>query len=102
MVLDYAREVPSHADHYGGPSPTTAHVEVGGQPGRPAAGIGAGDRVLTTLPIASPAGAAVLLGVLAAGASLILLAAGNAETVAPAERATATAGITAAGLTRLA
>jgi uncharacterized protein (TIGR03089 family) len=102
MVLDYAREVPSHADHYGGPRPTAVDVEVAGLPVRTAAGIGADDRVLTTLALASPTGGAVLLGALAAGASLILLAAGDADAVAVAERATATAGITVERLTRLA
>jgi uncharacterized protein (TIGR03089 family) len=102
MVLDYAREVPSHADHFGGPHPTGWRVEAGGQTVLPAAGIGADDRVLTALAPATRAGAAAILGALTAGASLILLTTGDADAVAAAERATATAGIDVAGLTRLA
>jgi uncharacterized protein (TIGR03089 family) len=102
MVLDYVREVPTHADHFGGPRPTGWRVEAGGQPVLPTAGIGADDRVLTALAPASQAGAAVLLGALLAGASLILLTEGDADAVAAAERATATAGIPVVGLTRLA
>jgi uncharacterized protein (TIGR03089 family) len=102
LVLDYAREVPSYADHFGGPAPARASIEAGSRPVAPTAGIPAAGRVLTTLDPADPAGAAVLLGALAAGASLVLLRAGDAERVAAAEHVTATAGIDVGGLTRLA
>jgi uncharacterized protein (TIGR03089 family) len=102
MVLDYAREVPSYADHFGGPRPGQAHVEAGGELVRPLPGIEPGARVLTTLDPADPTGAAVLLGALAAGAGLVLLRSGDARQVASAERATASAGIHLEGLTRVA
>ncbi|MDT7539196.1 MAG: hypothetical protein QOI82_2781 [Actinomycetota bacterium] len=101
LVLDYAREVPSYADHFGGPRPSTTRIEVGGEPVVPLAGVPAAARVLTTLDPAQPGGAPVLLGTLAAGASLVLLRSGDAERVAAAEHVTATAGIDVEGLTRL-
>lgn len=101
-VMDYASEVPAYADHYGGPPPAAHRVEVTGAVVEPRPGPTAAARVLTTLPVSDPTGAAVLLGVLAAGASLVLLRVGDAEAVAAAERATATAGISVPGLTRLA
>ena len=64
-------------------------------------GVRAEDRVLTTLDAADPAGAAVLLGALAAGAGLVLLRAGDAASVAATERVTVTAGIDVPGLTRV-
>jgi uncharacterized protein (TIGR03089 family) len=100
-ALDYARDVPAYADHYGGPRPGPARIEVGGQAVGPLAGLDPTGRVLTTLGPAEAAGAAVLLGVLAAGASLVLLRTGDAQEVATAERVTATAGISLPGLTSL-
>ncbi|MDT7573547.1 MAG: hypothetical protein QOE05_3721 [Actinomycetota bacterium] len=100
MVLDYAREVPSYGDHYGGGRPGAARIEVGGEPVRPLPGIEPDARVLTCLDPADPAGAAVLLATLSAGASLVLLRSGDATRVAAAEHATATAGIHVEGLTR--
>jgi hypothetical protein len=102
MALDYAREVPSYADHFGGPAPREPRITAGGAPVEPVAGVGAGDRVLTALEPADPAGAAVLLAALAAGASLVLLRAGDPAAVSTTERATLTAGTHVPGLTRLA
>ena len=102
LVLDYAREVPSYADHYGGPRPIGARVEAAGNAVQPVPGVTAATRLLTTLDPADPVGAAVLLGALRAGASVVLLRAGEPREVATAERATFTAGITLEGLTRLA
>ncbi|MDX6197652.1 MAG: hypothetical protein QOJ79_803 [Actinomycetota bacterium] len=102
FVLDYAREVPSYADHYGGPRPREVRVEVAGSAVQPVGGIPAATRLLTTLEPADPVGAGVLLSTLGAGASLVLLRSGEPQQVATAERATATAGITLEGLTRLA
>jgi uncharacterized protein (TIGR03089 family) len=102
LVLDYAQEVPSYGDHFGGPAPATARIELGGKPVVPMTGVPAAARVLTTLDPAHPSGAAVLLGTLAAGASLVLLPAGDAQRVAATEHVTATAGIDLEGLTRLA
>ena len=101
LVLDYAREVPSYADHYGGPRPGSARIEVGGEPARRIAGVDGRARVLTCLDPADPTGAAVVLGALSAGASLVLLRSGDAARVAAAEHATASAGIQVEGLTRL-
>ena len=98
MVAAYGTEVPSYADHYGGPRPTNAQIEVGGRSVEALTGLTGDDRLLTTVPPAEPFGAAVLLGVLAAGASLVLLPAGDAAAVAAAERVTSTAGITVPGL----
>ena len=102
MVQDYAREVPAYADHFGGPRPGPATVLVGGVPPAALDGVGPDDRVLTALDPADPAGAAVLLAALAAGAGLVLLRAGDAEAVARAERVTHCAGRFVPGLTRLA
>lgn len=98
MALDYAREVPSYADHYGGPRPGPARIEVAGRSVSPAAGFAPADRVLTSL--VPPAGAGVLLGALHAGAGLVLLPSGDPSEVAAAERVTGTAGCDVPGLTR--
>ena len=103
MVLDYAREVPSYGDHFGGPRPRRTPVEAGGRVVDPLDGFTGADRVLTTLPPADPQGAAVLLGALAAGASLVLLrgtAMNAAERIAETEQVTLTAGRDVPGLTR--
>ena len=102
MVLDYAGEVPSYGDHFGGPRPGAARVEVRGAPVEPLGGLAAHDRVLTTLDPSDPTGAAVLLGALRAGASLVLLRSGSATDVAAAERVTTTAGVDVPGFTRTA
>jgi uncharacterized protein (TIGR03089 family) len=101
MILDYAREVPAYADHFGGPRPTGSRVTASQRPVVPLPGLDRGDRLLTCLEPADPAGAAVLLGALTAGASLVLLRAGDASAVASAERATATAGTDVPGLSRV-
>ena len=103
MVLDYAREVPSYGDHFGGPRPRRTPVEVGGRAVEALPGFSAADRVLTTLPPADPHGAAVLLGALAAGAGLVLLRRAEPAAVAAiaeAEQVTLTAGRDVPGLTR--
>jgi uncharacterized protein (TIGR03089 family) len=102
LVLDYATDVPSYADHYGGPRPGPARIEAGGASVAPLAGIDPGGRLLTTLDPADPTGAAVLLGALTAGAGLVLLRSGDPEGVATAEHVTLTAGIRVKGLTRTA
>jgi uncharacterized protein (TIGR03089 family) len=102
VVLDYATEVPSYADHFGGPRPTRALIEAGGAPLELLRGVEAAGRVLTTLDPMEPVGAAVLVGALAAGASLVLLRSGDPQGVAAAEHVTATAGIPLQGLTTLA
>jgi hypothetical protein len=101
MALDYAQEVPSHGDHFGGPAPRAARITVAGRPVTAVGGMSPGDRVLTSLPPADPTGAGVLLAALAAGAGLILLRSGDAAAVARAERVTATAGMDVADLVRL-
>ena len=75
LVSDYAREVPSYGDGWSGPRPTSVVVEVGGAPVQAQAGTGltAADRVLFGAPLHTRGGAALLLAVLGAGASLVLL-----------------------------
>jgi uncharacterized protein (TIGR03089 family) len=102
LVLDYAREVPSYGDHFGGPRPGEVRIEVDGGPVPVLDRLAAGDRVLTALAPADPTGAAVLLAALAAGAGLVLLRSGDPTAVAAAERVTCTAGTDVPGLTRVA
>lgn len=102
MVLDYAREVPSYADFYGGPRPASAVVELAGRPVPPLPGLTAADRLLTGLELTDPAGAPAALGALAAGAGLVLLRTGDPIAISVAERATHTAGSDVPGLMRLA
>jgi uncharacterized protein (TIGR03089 family) len=102
MALDYAQEVPSHGDHFGGPAPAAARITVAGRAVVPTGDPSPADRVLTALDPADPIGAGILLAALAAGASLILLRSGDAAAVAANERVTATAGIDVTGVTRLA
>ena len=66
LVADYAREVPGHGDHWGGPSPGAVSVEVAGAPVRrwPGSGSARTDRVLVAGSPAEPAGLAGLLAVL--------------------------------------
>lgn len=108
MVLDAAAEVPGHGDHFGGPFPVTTRIEVEGRPysSPPELGVGAGDRVLTTLEPSTSAGLDVLLAALAAGAGLVLLTAATGgpavAALAAAEQVTVTAGLDVPGLRRLA
>jgi len=102
LVLDYAVEVPSYADHFGGPRPSQAHVAAAGSTVDPLPGVTSTTRLLMTMDPADPAAAAVLLGALHSGGSVVLLRTGEPEQVAAAERVTATAGISLEGLTRLA
>lgn len=103
LCLDAAVEVPGYGDHWSGPRPASWSVELDGAPFEvPDLGLGCEDRVLTALPPSLPGGLGVLLGALHAGASLVLLADGDAGAEAPAvaaaERATATAGVGVPGL----
>ena len=104
-VDDYAREVPSYGDSWGGSQPSTAVVEVGGTRVTPrSAGLGSADRVLVALPPADPAALALLLGCLRDGAALVLVpdvATVDLAAVAAEERVTATAGVAVDGLRRL-
>jgi uncharacterized protein (TIGR03089 family) len=102
LVAAYASEVPAYADHFGGPRPATARIEVAGQPVKGLPDLPPEARLLTVLGLTDPHGTAVLLGALAAGASLVMLPAGDAAAVAAAERVTMTAGITLPGLTQVA
>ena len=88
LALDYAREVPTYGDHFGGPRPGGARLTCAGQPITPAVGIGPLDRVQTSADLRTPEGAAVVLGALAAGASLVLVADGAAGVDLSAERVT--------------
>lgn len=107
MVLDAAAEVPGHGDHFGGPHPLTAQVEVAGrvlvaadlERGAADLGIGTGDRVLTALPLDTLLGLRVALGALAVGASLVLVT-GEVDLAAicATERVTVTAGADVPGV----
>ena len=106
MVQDYAREVPSYGDGWSGPRPPAAQVEAAGHavPVLAAAGVGTGDRVLLAGVLSDPAALAALLGVLHAGAALVLLpdpATVDVARVAADERVTASWGVTCPGLRSL-
>lgn len=89
MVLDAAVELPSHGDHFSG-RPAAARIELAGELfAAPALDLTPTDRVLTGLSPATADGLGALLGVLASGAGLILLAAGDRELVLAQESATA-------------
>lgn len=107
LAQDYAREVPSYADHFGGPTPSAWSIEVAGRElGEVAStGVAADARVMVGVEPSHPAGLAGLLAVLRAGASAVLVPAPGAgvDVVACAaeERATATLGLDVPGLTAL-
>ena len=103
MVTDYAREVPSYGDGWSGPRPADPTVLVQGRPVAPLdLGLSAADRVLLTGGLTEVAPA--LLGVLRAGAALVLLPAPSGvdlERVVADERATASWGVTSGGVRSL-
>ena len=106
MVADYAREVPSYGDHWGGPSPRPADLRVSGEPlGRlPDLRLGSTDRVLISTRMSDAAGLGVLLAALRAGTALVLVpdpTAVDLVQVARDEGVTATYGLVVAGLPRL-
>ena len=72
---DYAAEVPTYADHWGGPVPSRLDVETSGGvlPPLPELDLAGTDRVLVAVPTADPAGLAGLLAVLRRGAALVLV-----------------------------
>ena len=105
-VTDYALDVPSYGDHWNGPLPGPAHVRVVGQrlAPLPELGLGTADRVLISTRLSDPAGLALLLAVLRAGAALVLVpdpTAVDLVQVARDEGVTATYGLVVAGLPRL-
>ena len=106
LVSDYAREVPSYADHWGGPAPAAVRVEVGGAPlpDLPDLGVGGADRVLATGELADPQRLAALLAVLHAGAALVLAPLPDEldlPRVVASEGVTAGLGVTLSGLRAL-
>jgi hypothetical protein len=89
MVLDAAIELPGHGDHYDG-RPASADVRLDGEPVMvEPLPLTDADRVLTAMAPATQAGLAALLGVLASGAALILLASGDRDQALAQESATA-------------
>ncbi len=98
MVQDYAREVPSYADHWGGSAIRSWMVEVGGNRlgPLPTLGLSPADRVLASVDPADPGGLAVLLAVLHEAAALVLVPSPtdhlDVAATAAAERVTATLG----------
>lgn len=106
MVTDYAREVPSYGDHWGGAAPRAWQVEVGGAvlTDLPSYAVGPADRVLVAVDPADPAGLAGLLAVLSAGAALVLTPDATAldlPAVTRGEGLTASLGADVPGLPRL-
>jgi hypothetical protein len=98
--------VPSYADHWSGPDPTSARIEVGGVPWEPGVDVPVGpdDRVLVAVDAAEPTGLALLLGVLRSGAALVLVPDPESVDLAAVvadEAVTATAGLAVDGLPRL-
>lgn len=90
LCLDAAVEVPGYGDRFA-PATVSGPVLLDGAPFTARGlGLGPSDRVLTALPPATPEGLGVLLGTLAAGASLVLLTSGEVDAVAAAERVTRT------------
>ncbi|MCU1588290.1 MAG: AMP-dependent synthetase and ligase [Frankiales bacterium] len=89
MVLDAAVELPGHGDHFSG-RPASADVRLDGEPvtAEPLP-LDDSDRVLTAMAPATEAGLTGLLGVLSAGAALILLASGDRDQALAQESATA-------------
>ncbi|MEX2289339.1 MAG: TIGR03089 family protein [Mycobacteriales bacterium] len=99
MVTDYAREVPSYGDGWGGPRPADVRIEVAGAvlSDLPPYPVTTADRVLFATSLGEPVGLAALLAVLRAGAALVLLpdpTSVDLARVAADERATATWGVT--------
>ena len=106
MVGDFAREVPSYGDHWGGPTAPAADLTVAGEPlgPLPQLGLGPVDRLLITTRLSEPAGLRVLLAALQTGAALVLVpdpTAVDLVQVARDEAVTATYGLVVAGLPRL-
>jgi len=93
-AVDYAAEVPTYADHWGGPVPSRLDVETGAGvlPPLPELDLGREDRVLVAVPPADPAGLAGLLAVLRHGAALVLVPEPGAVDL---ERVVAQEGVTA-------
>ena len=104
-VGDHAREVPSYGDHWGGTAPTRPVVLAGSVPVEPAAvDAGPDDRVLVAVAPGTADGAGLLLGLLRAGAALVLApdpGGLDLRAVVREEGVTATAGVDAEGLRRL-
>jgi hypothetical protein len=106
MVQDFAREVPSYGDHWSGPTPRAADVQVAGRPlgPLPAVDLAADSRLLISTRLSDADGLGVLLAALRAGASLVLVpdpTAVDLVQVARDEAVTATYGLVVAGLPRL-
>ena len=105
MVTDYAREVPSYGDGWSGARPPEPAVLAGGAAVQAAVWeLDASDRVLFASPLDRPDGVRALLGVLRAGAALVLLpdpSSVDLERVAADERATAGFGVTSAAVRSL-
>ena len=105
-VSDFAREVPTYGDHWGGPPPADWRVEVAGQllGPLPELGVGPEDRVLVSIELSAPAGLAGLLTVLQAGAAVVLTPHPERLDLAAlcsGERLTAALGLDAPGLRSL-
>lgn len=105
-VTDFAREVPTYGDHWGGPPPARWNVEVAGQQlgSLPELGVGPEDRVLMATEFSALAGLTGLLAVLHAGAAAVLAPhPGQLDlaAVSSGERLTAAFGLDAPGLRSL-
>ncbi len=108
LVVDYAREVPSYADHWGGRA--TGPARRARSAARRSAscrelGLGGADRVLLGGSFSDPVVLRVLLATLSAGAALLLVpdpSAVDLDRLAAQEGVTATHGLAVGGLRSLA
>jgi uncharacterized protein (TIGR03089 family) len=103
---DYAAEVPTYADHWGGPVPTALDVQTGAGvlPPQPELELAGDDRVLVAVPPADPQALSALLAVLRSGAALVLVpdpGAVDLSQVVAQEGVTASLGIEVPGTRRL-
>jgi uncharacterized protein (TIGR03089 family) len=100
---DFAREVPTYDDLWSAPAVRPVVVVAGGTPAEPAAvDAGPGDRVLLTADPRDVDGLALLLGLLRAGAALVLVPdAVDLAAVVREEAVTATAGVDVEGVRRV-
>ena len=106
LVQDYAREVPSYGDGWSGPRPVAALVEAAGAQidVAPHPDLTAADRVLFAGPLAGAEQLRGLLGVLRAGAALVLLpdpASADLERIVADERISTAWGVAVRGVRSL-
>lgn len=103
---DFGREVLAHSDTWTGPLPAGVDITVDGRPLAPLPDleVGPGDRVAVGVDVGTSAGLGLLLGVLRAGAAVVLLPGPRSldlARVAVAEGLTASVGVEMTGVRRV-